>query len=874
MHYKQKQESGHIFVLPHVSMRNKKGWSKPSEEAYVLERDLIPSVPVDLQVMCDKSGAREMNLDQQDSQMHADMSLTFKWKPPHVHTNRVKDYEFKIRRKGTVQWSVGTSEDTSLTVTLMQPKTKYEYQIRAQSSTHVNGEAIEGEVCTEAACPCQPKKPSLHITSSQKVELSIDKLKTEAENGEPVTHMRIEKSQDQNTWEPLDPIEIGEDSNIKVETGLCTTNTKNDVVTYFYYRVSMKNEKGWSEPSENAKLDKNKLIPSAPENLQVMRDKCGPREIWLMWTKPLFHAHKIKQYSVIVNVDNNCKVFWCNHESVSFAIPDVIPNASYQISVQSLNIYEKGECSKPVSHTTPYAPPNPPLVKSIQTKSSNESELHIQLPKLQRGEKPVTHIIVEKSDDSVQWAHAMEKQIMFSENKEISLVLAYSSHMRVLFKNDVGISEPCEPIKIPTEEFIPGIPMNLRKTKLTSTTVTFCWEKPQANAPAAKKYAIQMKNTTEKSWKTLYSVHEMKNEITGLTPSSTFEVRVCAENDKRVGDYCEPCKFTTLPKTPQCPGIRMIDCRSANVIIQKFDFKGGTKMNIEACRAENEWELLVTVTPEEAEYNAKNPQEYSYTVQLPGMLMCLRSQLFNEELASEYSDVTELTAKDFIPGPPTQLKVRERTSSSITIVWKEPKGDQHPQSVAYYEIVVIAIEDKFERKGNKCGAEKCELTITKLTMATTYNFQVYALNEQQEKGGCASIKVETLYPTPGPPINLRLAGATQSRIKVRWCPPTQNAFAVEKYELCYRASDTDSAFETFAIYESKKTSAVVRELQVGTNYDFKLCSINKNGQRSEEVECPQLSTKGGRSAMSTLISAVTFGYVHRKEDDDDVNESP
>lgn len=870
------------FWYYRVSMRNKKGWSKPSEETQVLERDLIPSAPVDFQVMFDKSGAREMVLDQKGSYLHADISLTFKWKPPYVHTNIVKGYEVKIQRKGTVQWTVGTSSDTSLTVRPMQPKTMYEYEIRALS-THVKGEVIKGEVCTEAACPYQPQKPALRIISSQKVELTIEKLKTEEENGEPVTHMKIEKGEDQHTWKSLDTIEIKENSKIKVEVDLCTMDTNNDVVTFFYYRVSMKNAIGWSKPSEHAQLDKNKLIPSAPKNLHIIRDKCGPREIWLMWTKPLFHAHKVKGYSVIVNVDGVLKTFYS--ESVAYAIRETVPDALYHIYVKSLNIHGKGEFSERVSHTTPYVPPNPPLVKDIQTKSSTEAELHIQLQKLQRGEKPVTHIIVEKSANSLQWEHALEKEIICSDDREIALTVAYSTHMRVLLKSDVGVSEPCEPITIPPQEFVPGKPMYLRKTSLASTTVTLCWEKPQANALAARKYAIQMKKATENSWKTLYSVHEMKNEITELSPSSTVEFRVRAENDGAVGEYCQPCRVTTLPKTPRCPGIRMIDYKSANLIFQRSDFNGGTEMNIETCGAEYKWEHLDTVTYEETKHDAKYPEECYYTVQIPGMFMCLRSQLLNEELVSEYSDVTKLTAKDYIPGPPTELGVSERTSTSITLVWKEPKDDQHPQSVAFYEIVVIAKEDQFEKKESECGAKCTKCTITELRMATKYYFKMYACNEQRKKGECASIEYETLCLTPGPPINFRLAGAAQFRIKVRWRPPTDNADALDKYALYYRLSGTESkkpAYKLFAEYKSHKTSAVVTGLEAGTYYDFKICSMNKKGQKGEEAECSALCTKRSdafKYGVGTVVAVATLGFgisplYHSLKDDPDVKDSP
>lgn len=852
------REKGEYFFQ--VKYGNEAGYSEPSDIVKVQTRDLIPGKPITTDIV------RHVT------------SLTFNWKPPDLHPKSVQIYELRVREKGRKGWTTYTTSELSMTVSSLHANTEYECQIQAKNC-HNQGGSYESIVSTDASLPNQPKKPVLRVIDSEKIEVIIQRLEKVEENGRPVTHIKIEKSRNLQKWEHSISFEVDKKSDKKVKqtVEMCSITTNNDEVVWWYYRVSMMNEKGWSEPSEEAQLEESDLIPSAPRNLQVIKEECGSRAITLKWDSPLFHARTVEKYVVLVHFGEQLKHFDC--VSSPYKIPNVVPNTTYTIQVKSLNGCKYGACSETIKHSTPFAPPNTPERDQImvEVKSATDAELHVEVPQLQEGQKPVTHIIVEKFVQK-EWKQETEAPVECGPGTVMDLTTKYFKYMRILLKSEAGISEPSAIVNVPSSSFIPGEPMNLRVKKCASTSVTLCWDKPQANAQTASKYSIEIRKETEGHWKTLYSVYEMEDEVTGLNPCSTIEFRICAQNDQNnCGEFCQSLKITTLPKTPDAPGIEMINYRSAKLAISKTDFHNDTSVNIETCEKEGQWTKLTALTFKDMEESVKTPLLCYCTVEFSGTPIQWRLQSFNECLKSEYSGVVKLKPDQFIPGAPTKLEVIEITSTSVTITWKKPK---HPQSVAHYEIKVRPMLDFSKKSTYQCETNN-EYTVDNLRMATKYLITVCALNKQCYKGECASIEAETMCPIPGPPTNVRLAGATQSQIKVRWGQPSENACAVSAYEVYFRKCGKNREFEIFATVQGEKRSAVKYELKPGRDYEFQVCSISKRGKQGGKAECRATTKKGtgykvavGSAAAVPTLGAGALVAYHAFKDDKDVDESP
>ena len=838
------EDRGEYFFR--VKFGNEAGFSEPSDITRKKTKDIFPGKPITTEIICHVT------------------SLTFNWKPPELHSQSVHDYEVKLRQEGEMDWRTTTTSETSYTVKSLQAYTKYEYIIKARNH-HLQGEACTDIVLTRAGCPSQPSKPTLRVISSERVEVSIQELKMVKDNGSHVTHVKVEKSHDRKIWTDWDHIDISDNEQIQTKVELCDPN--NNDITFLYYRVLVKNEKGWSKPSEVAHLKESDLIPSAPRDIKIVTEK----PITVKWNKPLLHASAIKVYSVHVHYEDKKELFDCL--SLSYTIENVRSNTSYRIQVQSLNGHREGDYSEAIELTTHCVPPDAPLRRHIAMSVTDNLKLLVELPHLKKGYKPITHIIVETLKNESGWKQESETPVNCSAGGMMSLTTNISEHIRIRLKSDAGISEPSEPVNLPPSSLIPGEPINLQVKECASTSVTLCWEKPQGNEKAAKAYVIESRKEGENQWKGHFSVHEEKTKIDKLDSCSIIEFRVCARNDTKFGKFCDPVKAKTLPMTPGIPGITMISYRSAKLEISKADFDKCTEMNIETCDASRGWKTLTTMKFMDMKTSAETPQKLYCMVEFSGMPLQWKVQMFHGDLKSEYSDYAVLSPDQFIPGAPTALTV-VTTSNSAILSWKQPNQGQHPQSVAHYEVLCTADKNPFESQVCQCTTKEYRYEVKNLSMATNYRFRLCAFNKQNRNGEFVYIESKTKCPIPGPPTSLTFTGATSEQVKVRWGPPRQNADAVDEYQLLYRKDD--SSFQEFERVPSNKMSAVKYDLEAWTDYDIKVCPINKEGEQGESaVVCATTKhsrkfgiTVGVLTALPTLGAGTVAAYFACRGDKD------
>lgn len=847
-----------------VKFRNIAGFSKPSDTTKVKTCELYSSEPIITETFCGVT------------------SLDFKWKPPVLHPQSVQHYEVKVRKKGTSNWKTEktSKSETSYKMNNLKANTEYEYQIQAQNK-YMEGDACTGFLSTIAGCPSRPEKPSLRVISPEKLEVSIQKLTTVQENGVPVTHVNVEKSHDGKVWDSSSLFEISCD---KHEVELYSKESNNTIITYLYYCVRMKNEKGWSDPSEYAQLQESDLIPSAPRDLQIIKEKCGPRVITLKWEKPLLHASTVKVYLVQIQWDGNGKHFECM--SSPYEIENVRPNTVYKINVQSLNGRRDGMHSKAIEYTTPYARPNAlqPSQINVDVMSATNAKLCVEIPELQEGEKPVTHVIVENLKNEHDWEQASEIQVNQCGGTLKTFNTKVSEHMRILLKSEVGTSEPSAPLNVPSSSFVPGEPINLCKKNTTSTSVTLCWKKPQVNAQTVKNYLIEQRKESEGFWKSLYSVYKMEIVVDKLHPCSLYKFRVCAAGAQRNGDFCEPVHVVTKPAKPFPPKIAMVSCTEAELEFTKLDFNNYTKIRVETYGDAKQWKECSEFEPEDAKEGS-----LTYVRNVPlsdDTPLEWRVQLIYKQIHSEFSDVAKIKPGQFIPGTPTELEAENITKNSLTLSWKAP--DKNPKSVASYEIVCSGNGRKLlytckEDENKDKGTQVYTYTITDLIVSTEYEFSVCAINAENKKGEAEVVKRKTVCPKLGCPYRLKVAGAAQVKVKVRWSPPQKDADVVGEYEVSCQRNNNEKRKETDLFqkkYPCTKRSSVIDGLKAGTKYTIEVCAISKDGTEGEKAKL-SVKTKhgtaakvfvGGLTGVPTLGAGAVATHFAWK-DDEDVEES-
>ena len=841
-----------------VMFKNAVGCSEPSEPYKVNTFELLPGKPSNVVKEC---------------HVH---SIVFKWDPPEYHPKSAESYEIKSREQGSSDddWKPYRTTETKYTQYNLKAITEYEFEISTENR-RLRGSTYRGLVCTNAGCPSQPNPPVVAVISSTKVSITVQKLNEENENGRPVTHIKIEKSADQKSWESDINDFVCRNQSFKMETELSIINSYNTCVSYFHYRVSMKNEKGWSISSQETQLEDSNLIPSAPTGLELVKQNCGPTKIHLKWGAPLYHQHVVSEYTVIIQSDcQQRQHIFRSHDQLSCIVDHLHPYTKYKIKVMSQTKDKKGEYCQEIEHCTPFAPPRAPSKTqfSVEVVSAKEAELHVHIPCVQRGEKKIEYIIVERSSDGANWEKDPETKVLCGEDVLMRFNAKYSKYMRMSFKNDIGISEASEGVNVPSGQFIPGEPINLEIEKKTASSVILCWNRPQANPNSVKRYGIERQDKDQGNWIRLHSVNGLKSDITELQPCTSYKFKVCAQNDVRSGSFCEPVCVTTSLLQPKYPEIKMLTCNSVTLRFSKSDLRGVKKICIETRKEDGNWTTHIK------DYcDSETSCSYTTTLEFIGTPLEWRVKTMNGDLCSKYSEITRLGIACFIPEAPKVLN-KEVHTEEIVVHWEKP--EKRFQCIDVYEILVKSMSDQTWRK-LRIDKNEHEVSIRDLTMATNYKIKIYAYNKNKIKGEITTLHLTTKCLIPGPPLNFRKAGASRNRIKMRWNLPSENAEAVTRYHILYKRSNEDESKYMKFKAESRVFSAVKWNLETGTRYDFKIYAENKDGESGSSTECKEVSTKSAmakRVAIGAAIVIPTLGagpaiVHHVMNSDDDVDES-
>ena len=829
-----------------AQFKNDVGYSKESQSCSIATADLIPGEATDVEV---HPGVRH---------------LEFTWKPPKIHPKCVKRYDLKIKRKGSVDADWKHIENDNISISSLQPYTEYEYEICAVSKSE--GVWMRRTTWTDAGCPDNPSRPTLNVSTSERVIVTIHKLKREQENGKPVTAVCIEKSIDKQEW--LECKDASVELTLQKEVRFCEKDN-DDIKTYSFFRVNMKNEMGFSEPSMEAEIPIAELIPSAPRNLKVVTEMSGPTKTTLQWETPMYHLETVREYCIEVRGDEADKfhMYKCQHPS--FTISELLPDTDYRVTIMAKTIYKLGEGSCELVYRTPFAPPSTPTRDQvfIDVKSEKSIMWDITIPPLPSGQKKILFVKVEKSAlGTNDWEVDSENKIDYPDaGGPVNFETNYKKYMRLCYISDVGKSEYSDVVTVPDTQLIPGVPLNFMCTSVTSSSISVQWDKPQANRDAVKKYRLEVKNKHE-TWGKLLSVKSPKLNcvIENLDSYTPIPFRICAKNGKKGGDWCElEPVVTTLPANPSVPKLKMLTYNSVSLCLVAKELQHMDTVCLQT--QESGREYVDTYIKCENFESHKEYDHYSiFTHEFHGTPINWRIKLCSGRLEGEFCDPLKTESKDFITKPVTGVKVKTEltTQTSCTIVWDKP--NELSERIEKYEVTIHNKDGTFKTR-HPVQKDMHTYQIDDLSSGTKYRIAVNATNSykrpenEQGKGKEVGIEVET-KPTKGPK-SLKMAGATNKLIQMKWEAPETDP-SLFQYKIYYK-SKKDKDYNFYGTVPKSECSAKVDELEDCTCYDFKVVSVNSNDIEGDFATLENAWTKRGdgeRRAVKVFVGIQTMGF--------------
>ena len=803
-------------LLFRVRMKSQSGVSSPSEVAKI---DLIPGPPQSLSAS--RSSANQIDL---------------KWDEPSLHPKAARTYDVE-KRSGESGWSL-LAETSSLyeTVTGLKPNTEYSFRVCARNENRRGEYSEVFKTRTAASAPCQPLPPVIHVVSSMKATISVQKLNEEDENGSPTTHVVIERCSHDGPWRSNEYLIKPNISVIKQQVTL-----ENDELLF---RVRMKSEAGVSSPSDITEVATIDLIPGPPrEIVGAQTHDCST----ISWEKPSAHPYAVKNYEVEMHQINTAWKPYAVLEEQHITLNGLTVNTKYWFRVCALNERRKGDYSEELMLETPPGPPSRP--SKPETRAINPRQAAVNVQKLKTEEEggcPVSHMVVDTySKASTEWS---SQEFPIEENtplihQEVGLEDS-TRFFRVRMKSEAGMSEPSEITEIPISDLPPGPPQNVCATDVSHDHIKLSWNVPSIHSRAAKSYEVEL-HTDCTGWKQVAIYEGLSAEVTGLKSNSKYWFRVCARNESRIGEFCDEVEANTAagpPDRPSKPIVQLTPTKALISLQRHIDDENGspiTHIIVERCSQSTTWiEEEFPIAHDSALFRGEIP--------LDNAMQYFRVKIKNQVGVSEPSEIAEVATIDLNPGPPQNFRVvdNECAHDSIKLTWDIPAI--HPAAARGYE---LELRSKNTEWKHALLAENLYAFATDLSPYTKYWFRICATNEN--KKGEYSEAIEGTTP-PGPPKQPQrpsIEAMPNGKVVIsidRLSDKDQHGSPVESIKVERRSKENRVWIsQDFFIYPDDviiKEDLWLDSATEDTTYYFRVSMINNIG-KSQPSDVVEFSTK-------------------------------
>ena len=325
-------------------------------------------------------------------------AISIAWNPP---TNTggapVTGYRIETSPDGTF-WSVLASHFAATSTvyrhTDLEPARTYRYRVFAINEAGRSGPSEVVSAKTEADLPGVPERLSASVISPTQINLIW--VEPRYTGGVDISAYNLEVSADGEAWRQL-VVTSGNETSYR-HRGLTPA-------TIYHYRISAKNEVGYSPVSRAVFAQTDAALPNAPHSLTATAR--SPTEIYLTWMKPQFDGgSRITGYQIDVSKDEGAS--WTTLRAntgttnVVFTHTGLTRATVYRYRVAAINKIGAGEKSEVAEAKTFAIVPGEPLDLEAEPVSSSQIDLIWTAPDDDGGAR-ITRYQVEVMDEDGEW---------------------------------------------------------------------------------------------------------------------------------------------------------------------------------------------------------------------------------------------------------------------------------------------------------------------------------------------------------------------------------------------------------------------------------------------------------------------------------------
>ncbi|XP_063716730.1 receptor-type tyrosine-protein phosphatase S-like isoform X1 [Symsagittifera roscoffensis] len=394
----------------------------------------------------------------------------------------------------------------------------------------------------------------------------------------------------------------------------------------------------------------------------------------------------------------------------------------------------------------------------------------------------------------------------------------------------------------------PGTPISLR-VDADIHTADLKWT-PQ-RAPASLNCTVFYKNTSVENsvWLTQDADSVTGTTLRGLAPYSEYQAKIACSNDVGRGPNSSLGIMKTGEFTPSPPvnlraqykqlnnDVKIVEIswqkpERPNGIIQYYNFyyTDYNKKNDNI----NQWQKRQTK-------RMYHPEKYP-----PGKTMVARAQAVNAYGQSELSDIYTFPTTVGVPGVMERFSAEVISSNAVNLSWSSVALIDI-KDIKSYRVYYNDSASKGTTRTREISPMEVSLmydmryyaTIRGLQPDTKYSFTATALNLDDVAGPMSeSIACSTFKAVPrSKPVELGAKIVTLNSISLSWSYTSQKD-KITNYTVLYRITTignapivpTDSNMVYFQKISVLETSALVKNLDESTCYDFFVCANNAIGR--------------------------------------------